>query len=240
MMRAWLACGLTLGILGFVYAENGAAREAMGRLTNKDTAVRRQAAQDLAEMGPEAKLATPALRKALQDGDLFVRRFAALALGKVGPGVSDAKDNVSALALAMNDTKKEVQLAAADALLQMGPLSLNAFMAALKDPNRDPAIRKKAAQGLAKIGPSARGALPTLTEMVTNAQKMAKGKAALNDDDVRLDAAVALGKMAKPSDTDAINALKMVSEGKQKNKALKKAAESALREINGTPPKKKK
>jgi len=240
MRRVLLASGLLLGILGVVYAENGAVRELIAKLSHKDVAVRRQTAQDLAELGPEAKLATAALRKALHDPDLFVRRFSALALGKIGPEVPDAKETVSALALALNDSKKEVQLAAADALLQMGPLALNAFLAVVKDSSRDPAIRKKATQGLAKIGPQARGALPALTEMLTTPQKMAKGKANLNDDDVRLDAAVALGKLAKPSDTAAINALKLVSEGKQKNKALKKAAENALREINGMPAKKKK
>ncbi|MFQ3591969.1 MAG: HEAT repeat domain-containing protein [Gemmataceae bacterium] len=239
MRRLLLACGLLLAMLGFVHAENAAVRETMAKLRDKDIAVRRQAAQDLAEMGPEAKLATAALQKALRDPDLFVRRFAALALGKIGPEVPDAKETVSALALALNDPKKEVQLAAADALLQMGPLALNAFLAAVKDPTRDPASRKKASQGLAKIGPPARGALPILTEMVSTPQKMAKGKAYLNDDDLRLDAAFALGKLAKPSDTAAINALKMVSEGKQKNKALKKAAEMALREIDGMLPKKK-
>lgn len=239
-MRMILAWGLALGILGFVYAENGAVRETMAKLKEDDAFVRRQAAQDLAEMGPEAKLATAALRRALRDNDLFVRRFSAMALGKIGPGVPDAKETVSSLALALNDEKKEVQLAAADALLLMGPLALNAWLSAIKDPNKDPTIRKKAAQGLAKIGPSARAALPTLTDLVSKNQKKAKGKANLNDDDVRLDAAFAIGKMAKPSDTSAIDALKLVSEGKQKNKALKKVAEQALREISGTQAKKKK
>ena len=38
--------------------------------------------------------------------------------------------------------------------------------------------------------------------------------------------------MAKSDDAAAIKALKAVSEGKQKNKALKKAAGDALRKIN--------
>src|SRR5262249_57715584 len=52
------------------------------KLSSKDNEVRRSAASDLADLGKDAKDAVPALTKALKDKDLYVRRFAAQALGK--------------------------------------------------------------------------------------------------------------------------------------------------------------
>lgn len=46
-------------------------------------AVRRGAAESLGKIGPDAKAAVPALRKALRDADEFVRSAAAEALAKV-------------------------------------------------------------------------------------------------------------------------------------------------------------
>ena len=46
--------------------------------------------------------------------------------------------------------------------------------------------------------------------------------------------------LAKAEDKDAVEALKGVAEGKQKNKALQKAAGESLRKITGMEPKKKK
>ena len=67
-----------------------------------------------------------------------------------------------------------------------------------------------------------------------------KGKGKFNDDDVRVDVAVALGSIAKSEDAAAIDALRAVSEGKQRNKALKQAAGEALKKITGEEPKGKK
>src|SRR5262245_32371792 len=88
-------------------AEEAQVRDLVAKLTGPDNTARRQAAQELGELGTEAKSALPALRKALADKDLFVRRFAALALGKVGPG---DKETITSLWKATNDEKKEVQL----------------------------------------------------------------------------------------------------------------------------------
>lgn len=239
-MRWCLAIALSVSILGLVYAADGDVRDLMTKLSDKDTAVRRAAAKDLAEMAGDAKLAAPALRKAVaHDKDLWVRRFGIQALAKIGE-TKDVKETVSTLALATRDPETEVQLAAADALSRMGGVATDALMVILKDPTRDPQVRKRAAQGLGKIGPSARGAVPALSDLLTMKVKMDKAKKNLNDDDIRTDAAVALGKLAKKEDTNAIEALKSVSEGKQRNKALQKVAQQALREITGVNPKKKK
>jgi HEAT repeat protein len=168
-----------------------------------------------------------------------VRRFAAESLGAIG---KDAKSAVPDLARAINDSTKEVQLAAVDALGKIGPESVKALTDAVKDTSKDGAVRSKAAQSLAKIGMAARSAVPELASVLTG--KMKKGKKTPkgkgNDDDIRADVAAALGSIATAEDTAAVDALKAVSEGKQKNKQLKKAAGDALQKITGEAPKKKK
>ncbi|MGL4555772.1 MAG: HEAT repeat domain-containing protein [Gemmataceae bacterium] len=239
MPRYLLASALSLTLLVVAHAQSGDLGDLTAKLASKETAVRRQAATDLSERGPEASSAAPALRKAMRDADAYVRRFSAQALGKIGPDAADVKATVSTLALAMNDTQPEVQLAAADALAWIGPPALDALLSALKDPTKVPAVRKRAAQGLGRIGPAARGAVPALSELVTAKAKMKTKAKDLTDDDIRIDAAAALGKVAKKEDKVAIDALKEVSEGKQRNKALLKAAQGSLREIAGTPAPKK-
>src|SRR4051812_45164868 len=167
-MRYALSALLSLGILGFVYAENGDVRDLIAKLNHKDNTERRKAAEALGEMGTDAKLAVPALTKALRDKDLFVRRHSAFALGKTG---TDAKDAISKLALATGDDKREVQYAAADALAEIGRPALTAMLGVVKDTGKDPQVRKKVALGLAKLGPSARGAVPALTEILNGKSK---------------------------------------------------------------------
>jgi len=234
---------LALALGAVALAADGADIKALiTKLQSSDSDVRRQAAKSLGELGADAKDAVPALTKALADKDLFVRRYAAEALGEIGP---DAKSAVGKLTLAMADSRREVALAAVEAIGKIGPGGVQALISALKDPNKDPQVRKRAAQGLGNIGLPARGAVPTLTDVVTGKIKgtaKAKGKAAkkANDDDIRVDAARALGTTAKPEDTEAINALKSVSEGKQRNRALAKAASDSLKKITGMGAKAKK
>src|SRR5262249_55644591 len=94
---------------------------------------------------------------------------------------------------------------------------------------------------LGKIGLQARGAVPALSDIVSGKVKMGKpSKGKGNDDDIRADAARALGEVAKAEDKAAIEALKAVSEGKQRNRELKAAASEALRKLTGSAPAKKK
>jgi len=235
-MRYLLACALGLGIFAIASAEAAELNELMKKLASKDVEQRREAAKELGDLGSEAKDAVPALKKALRDSDLFVRRFSIEALGKIGP---DAKAAIPEVALAMNDEKKEVALAAAEGLGKMGPDAIKALTSAVKDVNKDPQVRKKAALSLGNMGLQARGAVPALADVLTgkvgnnktNPKK--KGKD-LTDNDIRVEVATALGAIAKAEDTAAIDALKSVSEGKQKNKALKKAAADSLKKINST------
>lgn len=230
---------LALAIFLATAVEGAEVNDLVVKLRDKDSDVRRAAAKDLAELGPDARAATPDLAKALRDRDLFVRRFAAEALGKIGP---EAKASIPALGMAMSDERKEVQIAAATALGQMGADGIPALIAAVKDPNKDPAVRRIATQGLGKIGPQARGAVPAFTDILTGRIKAPKAvkKGKTNDDDFRIDVAVALGSVAKSEDRAAIDALKSVSEGKQRNKALQRAANDSLRKLTGSAPARKK
>lgn len=238
-MRALPPALLALAILVVSAAEGAEVAELVGKLRDADSDVRRAAAKGLAELGPEARAAVPDLGKALRDRDLFVRRFAAEALGKIGP---DASAAIPALGLAMSDERKEVQIAAADALGRLGKDAIPALIAALKDPNKDPAVRRLAAQGLSRSGPQARGAVPVLSNLLTGklSSPKAKKKGKGNDDDFRVDVALALGAIARAEDRAAIDALKSVSEGKQRNRALQKAASDSLRKLTGKGPAKQK
>jgi HEAT repeat protein len=235
-MRYLLACALGLAVFAVASAEAAEVRDLMKKLASKDVEQRREAAKDLGELGSEARDAVPALKKALRDSDLFVRRFSVEALGKIGP---DAKAAIPEVALAMNDEKKEVALAAAEGLGKMGPDAVKALTVAVKDANKDPLVRKKAALSLGNMGLQARGAVPALADVLTG--KISNGKTNpkkkgkdLTDNDVRVEVATALGDVARAEDKAAIDALKSVSEGKQKNKALKKAAADSLKKINST------
>jgi HEAT repeat protein len=55
----------------------------------------------------------PALAEALRDQDPFVRREAALSLGRLGP---DARAATAALRMALRDRKPDVRKASAEAL----------------------------------------------------------------------------------------------------------------------------
>jgi HEAT repeat protein len=237
-MRFLLMGLLSLSITVVAAAEGAEVRELVAKLKDKDSDARRAAAKELGELGPEARDAVPELVKALRDRDLFVRRFAAEALGKIGP---DAKSGVSALAAVMNDERKEVQMAAVEALGRIGPASISALTSALKDPNKDPAIRRLAVQGLGKIGLQARGAVPALTDVLTGKIKSPRSKKGKgSDDDIRVEVARTLGLVAKAEDKAAIDALRAVSEGKQRNRELKAAASASLRKLTGKAPVKKK
>ena len=234
-MRVALTGVLTACIWFAACAEGAEVRELIAKLKDKDSDIRRAAAKELSEVGPEAKAAVPDLIRALRDKDLFVRRYCAEALGNVGP---EAKTAIPALSAALNDEKKEVAEAAIDALGKFGSESLAALTSALKDVNKDPAIRRKAAIALGKIGLRARSAVPAMTAIVNGKAKAAK-KGKGNDDDIRLEVVTALGSVAKSDDTAAIDALKTLSEAKRKS-PLKTAAGEAIRKINGMEPAKKK
>jgi HEAT repeat protein len=82
-------------------------------LKDKDPSIRKNAAQALAHIGPEAKAAIPALTETLKDKDGSVRGFAAQALGNMGP---EAKAAVPALTEATQSKNYFVRQSAVAAL----------------------------------------------------------------------------------------------------------------------------
>ena len=56
----------------------------------RQASVRRQAAEVIARIGPQAQAAVPELIKALDDPSVDVRKSAAFALGQIGPAASSA------------------------------------------------------------------------------------------------------------------------------------------------------
>src|SRR5271154_3575001 len=108
MLLRFLSVCVVLSLTATARAETASSLAA--KLQDPDATVRRNAADQLGELGPEAKSVIPELIKALDDKDFFVRRFAAKALGQIGP---DAKEALPALGKLAKDERKEVAEAAA-------------------------------------------------------------------------------------------------------------------------------
>ncbi len=90
----------------------------IGQLKDEDELVRRDAAEALGMIGPEAAPAVEALIEALKDEVAQVRRDAAWALGKIGPAAAPA---VEALIEALKDESVFVRRAAAAVLGRIDP-----------------------------------------------------------------------------------------------------------------------
>jgi HEAT repeat protein len=217
-------CGI---LLCATLAHAADVNDLIKQLKTGDNDARRQAARELAKGGPESKEAVPALIKALKDQDAFVRRFAAQALGEIGP---DARSAASALVTTLDDPRKEVQSAAASALSKLGPAGVDALITLLKDDGKEVALRRQAIDSLGSLGSPAHSAVPALTDLVKG--KTAKGKQKMAPDDLRINAANALGSLATVDDKDTIQMLQTLADRKTKApRGLKQAAAMSLRKI---------
>ena len=220
-----------LGLVGIVLGATLARGDEIGELAKQlksgDSEVRRAAAKTLGEGGAQSKAAVPALIDALKDRDMFVRRFSAQALGEIGP---DAASAVPALTAALSDSRKEVQAAAARALGKVGSSGIEKLIALLGDGDKDAATRRQAIDSLTTLGAAAHSAVPVLTDLVK--EKTGKNKKKTAPEDLRIDAATALGSLAVPGDKETIEALKALTDKKAKTpRGLKQAANMALRKI---------
>jgi len=136
------------------------------------------AAGALADIGPEARDALPALRRAFQkhQGHLFVAPKIVEALSRMGqPAVPVLID-----ALKSNCRNNYlVQEAAATGLGKIGPEAREAvptLIAMLKKDDKD--VRRRACQVLGKIGPEARAAVPALKEALKDKNDSVRESAA--------------------------------------------------------------
>jgi HEAT repeat protein len=117
----------------------------------------------------------------LKDRKVAVRRSAAYLLGKRGRA---ARAAAPALANALKDADREVQLRAALALGRIGEPALPALAGALKDQDRD--ARRGAVAALRHFGPKAKAVVPLLIEALKD-----------NDAQVRTWAALTLAPMGE-------------------------------------------
>jgi HEAT repeat protein len=165
------------------------------------------AIQALREIGPEAKMAVPALIGLLKDKE---RQCEAIStLHEIGP---EAKAAVSALTELLRD--KNVAFKAASALGEIGP-GAKAAVPALIELLKEQEGRQESALALGRIGPDAKAAVPALTTVLGDKDASAASAAAwalgrigpearsavgrltelLKDKDARWEAATALGRI---------------------------------------------
>jgi HEAT repeat protein len=226
--------GLVMVLCVGVWVFGADVDELIARLKDPgDAEARRAAAKALAEAGGDAKVAAPALVQALKDKDMFVRRFSAQALGEIG---ADPLVALPGLKAALDDPRKEVQEAAATALGKMGRGAVGALMNVIKDANRETEVRRKAVEALGALGAEARSAVPTLIDglkMAAPAKDNKNKKKGPNLNDIRAEVALALGSIAAADDKGAIEALQALTDRKQRDRNLQKAAREALQKLQG-------
>jgi HEAT repeat protein len=132
-----------------------------------DAALRRAAAVALGELGSEGRIAIPSLKKALKDEDRFVRCHAMHALGQYGKGLGPhARDVITGLLQAMEDSVLEVRVTAIETLGTLGAEGLGpdtqAVVDRLTEAARDSrkAVSEAATAALKKIQGMSGGSLP--------------------------------------------------------------------------------
>jgi HEAT repeat protein len=165
-------------------------------LTDANPATRAKAAEELGQIGPEAKPAIDPLVRTLADAEAGVRIKAAEAVLNIEPA------HKSALPVLLESLKDEkLRGTVVDVLGRQG-VKVKAAVPALVDTLKDraAAIRVKAAEALALIEPGTTAAVPTLVELLKDADKAVRIKSA--------DLLGGLGPAAKPAVAPLIEAVK--------------------------------
>ncbi len=130
----------------------------MQRLSSDDTQERREAAYELADLGPDAKEAVPALIKALDDRDTQVWAEATGALARIGP---DAAAAVDELMSHLGSRDRQRWYRTAHALGKIGEPALTR----LRESLQSEASRLRAGSALA-LGWMGESAAPATNELV--------------------------------------------------------------------------
>ena len=170
----------------------------LNALRDEDSHVRLGAISGVEQLGPEAKEAIPLLVTALRDKDQYVREAAAEALGSMGP---EARPSVGVLISLLKDDDSHVRQAAGRTIARFAegsPESISLTLIKALGNQKDPGLglyprsdelsdsneREGAAYALGFFGGNPKLVVPALI-------------LALNDreDDVRLAAAVSLGRL---------------------------------------------
>jgi HEAT repeat protein len=133
-------------------------REDIGTLLaesrHPEPSIRLRAIKGLAEMGPAAATAGPALLPALDDPDPDVRRMAFHALGQIDPSVLTSDVLLGVYLRDLQSPDESIRLRAVKAMSRLGPAAPRALpalqAAAQQDP--DPDVRRLAAETLQRLG----------------------------------------------------------------------------------------
>jgi HEAT repeat protein len=131
-------------------------------LKDANVEYRRAAVKLLAQLGPAAKPALPAVLAALHDADATVRVGAALVVEGIG---TDAADAVPALTANLQAPQAVLRAQSASALANMGSTATEArrqLMGCLFDPDEN--VRRYAALALGRMQPPFREAVPILRQ----------------------------------------------------------------------------
>jgi lysophospholipase L1-like esterase len=161
----------------------------------------------------------PVLEAALENGDAYVRAFAAYALGGLGEA---AAGSVPALIEAYGREEREGRGTAVGALGQLGPLAKGAvpsLVEGLRNPNNH--RRWATARALGRIGPEARAAVGPLIALLADP-----------NEHVRAHAAQALGRIGVEA-AAAVEALSAAA--KDPDETVRREASNALKRIRGLP-----
>lgn len=142
-------------------------RSLVASLTSKDTATRREAAESLARVGPDAATVAVPLVQACGDDDEEVRNWVVAALEELPPpNASDA----AALEAFINGENLDVAFWATTLLGRMeaaaAPTVPTLALAVVDHPEL--VVRERAAWALGKIGKPAAGAIPQLEAASTS------------------------------------------------------------------------
>jgi HEAT repeat protein len=149
------------------------------QIKSDDPKSRYQALNALAQMGPRARTATPAVLDVVKDRDPIVRAVAVRCLPNIG---RDSPAVATALVHALFDEDDYVRKGAFNGCTSLAPEALGPLLEALK--HKDVAVRTKVAEVFAATTAPHKSAVPALITALNDKEK-----------DVRLHAAVALTRI---------------------------------------------
>ncbi len=204
------SCGVCLAVLG---CRTNSTDRLVAQLRESNPQVRQAAARALAEPH-DVPVAVAALTSAVSDPDYEVREEAAQSLGQIG---ADAKPSVSALEGMLADQHSSVRTTAALALhsIDAERRSYVPVLCAALQAGDGPVFLE-----VARMGPAAEWAVPTLTSLLSHKQPSIQALAART-----------LGGIGAPA-TQALPALKQTA--RENNPAVRKAARDAIDRITST------
>jgi HEAT repeat protein len=185
----------------------------------ENSLVRQYAATALARIGPRADEVDSALVEALSDDDSKIHEAAIKALAEIGPRTEptqEVEQAVPALIRKLTDGDTDTRQPVLGELGKIGRWAVPGLISILK--NDEPVVRQYAAMALARIGPEAENAVPTLIEVLEERN---------NDTEVRRLVATALG-MIGPNAKAGISVLTNRLQDREEDGEVRGAAAQAL------------